>query len=138
MRGKKNTDETKPEVVDIAPGIDDDRPELTEKEQRVARYLMRLEGMLPGFPDTERKFQNVVRAVSRFVTVEPRTHTKIKAGQQEVVPMEWLVSRIEEKCQYWPPFTDIRQMYWDYWPCEDGIEPQELVTRRRAASSDTE
>ena len=107
----------------------------TEHEEKISGYLMELDGLISGFPDTERRFANVVRAVAGFASTKPQTHFKIGDGTVEIIPAEWLMKQIQLKCHYWPSIAEIREIYCDYFKAQDGHEPGEILTPRRRASS---
>lgn len=114
------------------------KPALTEHERIIQELLMDLSDK-PGFPDNERKLDNVTRAYARFAQTEPYKvstlpHLRPFLSEEEiqkelaphkwkdgVVPAAWLVTRIADTCKFFPSPIEARRIYCKAgWPTVDG------------------
>lgn len=129
----------------------------------IARHLAKLNGIVPGFPDNERKFQNAVEALAEFVSTQPTPHSALgvwnkpdcthaeaesgkrshceRCGADKVVesPAVWLIRKLRHHCTWWPSMREIRVIYCEYFKPLDGVEPNlhnEIGGRRRRSESE--
>lgn len=123
---------------------------LNEHEAKVQKLLMDL-AHLPGFPNDERKLYNVVRAYARFASTEPYEVKFIPEidryltdeqkqpfmSLQGIVPMEWLVAQITDRCRYFPQPIEARAILdkGGFAPL-DGKTADELAVDNRAARAE--
>jgi formylmethanofuran dehydrogenase subunit A len=106
---------------------------LSEHEMNVRELLvMELAGLLRGFPDTAGKLDAVARAWAAFMSLEPYHVEFPKQVEQYmseeekapymwkegVVPGEWLVAQVRDKCEWMPAPVVARRMY-----CAGGFKP---------------
>ena len=113
---------------------------LSKHEEKVMALILGLEGVVQGFPDSERKLYNAVHAWAAFINLEPH-HVQFNPQIEEfmsaeekqafrlkegVIPGEWLIEQIRDSCEWMPAPVVAREIYCAHFPPLDGLTMDKL------------
>jgi hypothetical protein len=108
------------------------RSPLTEHELAVQDLLIRLGGVVQGFPENDFALENITRAWAKFMVLEPyrlewdsgyqpTEEDLARFGWKEgVIPGEWLIEKISDCCHFMPSAIEAREIY-----CDGGFTPRD-------------
>lgn len=113
-----------------------EEPALTEHELKVKWYMLRLSGLVAGFPTNDKILDRHARLWAEFASTEVY-HVKpnrdelrwLDAAQitkrmepymwkDGLIPMEWLVKEVARSCEFFPAPIKARELY-----CKAGFTP---------------
>jgi hypothetical protein len=105
---------------------------LSERVKDVAEVLPTLSWM-PNYPKEEDHFTFFCRALAKFVQTQDRCHWSNEDPEWNekfalgwVNPLQWLVEKVGETCEFFPPPIKWRTIYCEFFPPLDHQSPNDL------------